>query len=181
MRIIRARYRNGNEFLRHYQPSFDGGGIFFPTREALDEGQRVVVEVRLPGMPQRVLLRGTVAWRRAGRHSTKLRAGLGIEFHQGDAARRDFLLEVARGDVPKEIQARRHRRLPVDLSVEWRMPNERASHTGEIEDISVGGCFIRSEGSPAPGGDIFLHVSPPGSVQPLEIAARVAWMRPTED
>src|SRR5439155_20048939 len=127
-----------NECRPHYQPAFDGGGIFFPTREALDEGQRVVVEVRLPGMPQRVLLRGTVAWRRAGRHSAKLRAGLGIEFHPGDAARRDFLLEVARGDVPRDIQARRHRRLPVDLSVEWRVPNERTPPGGQAGGIRAG-------------------------------------------
>src|SRR5215468_3192414 len=100
MRILQARYRSGAEFLRHYQPSFAEGGLFYPTREALEEGTVVLVEVRLPQLTQRVVLRGRVAWRRAGRNRTKLRAGLGIEFSAADAVRREFLLRVARGEVP---------------------------------------------------------------------------------
>ena len=48
MRILGARYRDGQEFLRHYQPSFPDGGIFFPTREVLEDGTRVLVEISFP-------------------------------------------------------------------------------------------------------------------------------------
>src|SRR5262245_13581 len=99
MRILPARYRNGAEFLRHYQPSFPDGGLFYPTREAIEEGSLVVLAVRLPRLPQSVMMRGRVAWRRAGRNRTKLRAGLGIEFAAADAVRRNFLLRVARGEI----------------------------------------------------------------------------------
>lgn len=179
MRIIRARYRDGSEFLRHYQPAFEGGGIFYPTREALDPGHPVLIEVRMPHLPQRLMLRGTVVWRRQGRHSTKLRAGLGIEFHQADATRRDFLLAAARGEIP-EVPPRKHRRLPVDMPAEWRVPNDRVSHNGLLEDISIGGAFIRTSAPASPGTDVVLELVPPGSVMPLAIAARVAWCRRTE-
>ena len=80
MRILRARYRSGEEMLRHYQPSLPGGGIFFPTREAIPLGEPVLIELRFPELCNKQLLRGFIAWRRAGKHRTKLRAGLGIEF-----------------------------------------------------------------------------------------------------
>ena len=140
----------------------------------------VILEVRFPSLPQRLMLRGTVAWRRAGRHSTKLRAGLGIEFHDGDVVRRDFLLAAARGELPNReaLVQRKHRRLPVDLPAEWRIPNDRVSHNGELEDISAGGAFIRSDDVIERGSEVFLDVVPPGSLMPLTIAARVAWLRP---
>src|SRR5262245_27437635 len=114
MRILRARYRNGEDFLRHYQPSMQGGGVFFPTREAVALGTAVLVEVRFPGLCNKQLIRGFVAWRRAGKHRTKLRAGLGVEFLASEKKRRDFVVSVAKGEIVEMI-TRRHRRLPVTL------------------------------------------------------------------
>jgi Tfp pilus assembly protein PilZ len=179
MRILRARYRSGEDFLRHYQPSFPDGGVFFPTREALEVGQAVLVEVRLPPVPQKLMIRGTVAWRRAGRHRTKLRAGLGIEFHSGDAVRRDFLLSAARGEINANLVLRRCSRLPVELPAEWRIAADRISFKGVVEDIGPGGAFVRSSQAVSPGTEVVLDVVPPGGVRPLSIACRVAWSRRT--
>jgi uncharacterized protein (TIGR02266 family) len=178
MRILRARYRSGEDFLRHYQPSFENGGVFFPTREAVDIGLPVLVEVRLPPLPQKVMIRGTVGWRRAGRHRAKLRAGLGIEFHPGDAVRRDFLLAAARGEVG-DLVVRRHARLPVAIPADWRIASERNAFRGHIEDIGPGGAFIRSSEPVTPGTAVVVDVVPPGGVLPLAIAGRVAWARRT--
>src|SRR5579872_1774084 len=120
MRILRARYSSGEEFLRHTLPSFTDGGLFFPTREALTAGEPVIVEIRFPGLANKQMIRGFVAWRRAGKHRTKLRAGLGIEFHPAEAKRRDFLIAVAKGEIVEMI-TRRHRRLPVTLIANWRV------------------------------------------------------------
>ena len=109
MRVLRARYRNGEEFLRHYQPAFPTGGLFFPTREVLPQGEAVLVEVRFPTLANKVLLRGQVAWCRAGKHRTKIRAGLGIEFQESEGQRRDYLLSAAKGVLRPTVQ-RRHRR-----------------------------------------------------------------------
>jgi uncharacterized protein (TIGR02266 family) len=178
MRILRARYRSGEDFLRHYQPSFAGGGVFFPTREALPLGEQVIVEVRFPGLANKQMVRGLVAWRRAGKHRTKLRAGLGIEFHVAESRRRDFLISVAKGEIADMI-TRRHRRLPVTLVANWRVVFDRETHHSHVEDIGPGGAFLRTTEFMPPGTEIVLDVTPPGSLRPLEIAGRVAWTRHT--
>ena len=179
MRILRARYRSGEEFLRHYQPSLAGGGVFFPTREAIPLGTPVIVEFRFPGLCNKQLLRGFVAWRRAGKHRTKLRAGLGIEFLNTEAKRRDFVIAVAKGEIVEMI-TRRHRRLPVTLVANWRVICDRDTHHSHVEDIGPGGAFLRTTDFLPPGTEIVLDVTPPGSLRPLEIAAKVCWTRHTE-
>jgi len=179
MRILRARYRTGEEFLRHYQPSLAGGGVFFPTREAIPLGTPVIVEFRFPGLCNKQLLRGFIAWRRAGKHRTKLRAGLGIEFLSTEAKRRDFVIAVAKGEIVEMI-TRRHRRLPVTLVANWRVICDRDTHHSHVEDIGPGGAFLRTTDFLPPGTEIVLDVTPPGSLRPLEIAAKVCWTRHTE-
>jgi len=179
MRILRARYRSGEELLRHYQPSLPGGGVFFPTREAIPLGTPVIVEIRFPGLCNKQLLRGFVAWRRAGKHRTKLRAGLGIEFLAAEAKRRDFVIAVAKGEIVEMI-TRRHRRLPVQLVADWRVVCDRDTHHSHVEDIGPGGAFLRTTEFLPPGTEIVLDVTPPGSLRPLEIAAKVCWTRHTE-
>src|SRR4051794_13556221 len=101
MRILRARYHNGEELLRHYQPALASGGFFYPTREAIPLGVPVIIEIRFPELRGKMMLRGSIAWRRGGRHRTKLRAGVGIELPPDELQRRDFVLAVARGtEVP---------------------------------------------------------------------------------
>jgi uncharacterized protein (TIGR02266 family) len=179
MRILRARYRSGEEFLRHYQPSLVGGGVFFPTREAIPLGTPVIVEVRFPGLCNKQLMRGFIAWRRAGKHRTKLRAGLGIEFLAAESKRRDFVIAVAKGEIVEMI-TRRHRRLPVTLVANWRVICDRDQHHSHVEDIGPGGAFLRTTEFLPPGTEIVLDVTPPGSLRPLEIAAKVCWTRHTE-
>jgi uncharacterized protein (TIGR02266 family) len=176
MRILRARYGSGEEFLQHYEGALTGGGVFFPTREAMPAGEQVLVEVRFPGLSNKQILRGFVAWRRVGKHRTKQRAGLGIEFHAAEARRRDFLLAVARGEIV-EMVTRRHRRLPVRLVAHWRVVCDREVHQSLVEDIGPGGAFLRTGELLPPGTEVVLDVTPPGSLRPLEIAGRVAWTR----
>jgi Tfp pilus assembly protein PilZ len=179
MRILRARYRTGEEFLRHYQPSFLHGGIFYPTREQkIALGESLVVEISFPELRSRMMLRGFVAWRRPGRHRTKLRAGIGIEFLAADRHKRNYLLAVAKGEVVDMAQ-RRHRRLPVELQVDWRVKESKSRFQSQLEDIGPGGAFIRTTDFMQPGTEIILDVRPPGSVVPLSVAGRIAWTRHT--
>ena len=175
MRILRVRYRDGDDLLRHYQPSLAFGGLFYPTREAIPVGDPVIVELRFPALKDRVMLRGLVAWRRSGRHSAKLRAGIGIEFRESESERREFVLAVARGEDVSMV-VRRHRRLPVNLPVTWRVVAGRASHQSRFQDISPGGAFVVTD-EPCPlGTELVLDLVSPGAEQPLQIAARVAWL-----
>src|SRR5579871_1623839 len=139
MRILQARFHDGDELLRSYLPALDEGGLFFPTREPLSIGAAVAVEVRFPSLRGRLMLRGTVAWRRAGRHRTKLRAGVGIAFDPTEARKRDFLLQVARGGEPS-VTARRHRRLPVAIEASFRAPGLGVKQA-RIDNIGAGGAL----------------------------------------
>lgn len=177
MRILRVRYRSAAEFLSQYQPSFLHGGVFYPTREAVPLGEAVIIEVRFPELVDRILLRGFVAWRRQGRHRSKTRAGLGVEFLEAERHKRDFLLAFARGELPSAVVQRRHRRLPIDLRVDWRVKEDRSHHQSTLDDIGPGGAFIRTREFQPAGTSIVLEVVPPGAVSPLSIEGRVAWAR----
>jgi len=116
MTILKAHFANGGAFLDHYLPEQANGGIFFPTRKPLAIGEAVVVSVRLGKRRSPMLLRGAVVWRRPGKHSTKTKAGIGIEFLSTETQTRDYLVSVARGDSLEQM-ARRHQRLPVGLTI----------------------------------------------------------------
>src|SRR5687767_8650533 len=135
MRILRVRYRSSQELLANYQSGFLHGGLFYPTREAIPVGEPVIFEVRLAELADRILFRGLVAWRRQGRHRTKIRAGVGIEFSAAERHKRDFVLAFCRGELPRAITQRRHRRLPIALQVDWRVKENRDHFSSTIDDI----------------------------------------------
>jgi len=176
MRILKVRYRNGREFLEQYQSSFLYGGLFYPTREAVPLGEAVVIEVRFPELEDRVLLRGFVAWRRQGRYRVGQRAGIGIEFLAAERHKRDFLLAVARGEM-ENLAPRRHRRLPIELRVDWRVKEDRSRRSATLDDIGPGGAFLRTREFYATGTPLVIEVVPPGAAAPLSIEGRVAWAR----
>ena len=176
MTILKAHFANGAAFLEHYLAEPAGGGIFFPTRKPLAIGEAVVVSVRLGKRRSPMLLRGAVVWRRPGKHSTKTKAGIGIEFLPTEMQARDYLLAVARGDSA-EMVARRHQRLPVELPILWAVPGALRDNAGVLRDIGRGGAFVKTEDEqPLPtDGDVVLKVSPPGAEVAMPLSARVAW------
>src|SRR5260370_7530836 len=80
MRILKAHFASGAEFIEQYLPALAAGGIFFPTRRPLAIGEPVVVSIRLGKRRSPMLLRGHVVWRRPGKHRTNTKAGIGIGF-----------------------------------------------------------------------------------------------------
>jgi len=89
------------------------------------------------------------------------------------------VIAVAKGEIVEMI-TRRHRRLPVTLVANWRVICDRDTHHSHVEDIGPGGAFLRTTEFLPPGTEIVLDVTPPGSLRPLEIAAKVCWTRHTE-
>lgn len=178
MNIIKAKYTDGTAFLRAYQSDFLHGGLFIPTRKKLPLGIPVIVDVRFSELRSSVLMRGFVAWRRAGKNRSKLRAGLGIEFLASESRKNNYLLEVARGTVV-DIMQRRRRRLPVELHVGWRQKTDRSWHINQLEDIGEGGAFIRTTNFLPLGSTIILEIAAPGGERKIPIEGRVAWTRHT--
>lgn len=181
MRILRLRYRTGAELLADYQPSFLHGGLFHATREQIPVGEAIVVELTFPELSERLLIRGFVSFRRAGRHrgegKSGQRAGVGIEFLGSEKSKRDYILQVARGEMSQPVSPRNHRRLPVVLPVDFRVREGRERHLATLDDIGPGGAFIRTREFHAAGTPVVLSLVPPGAVSPLHIEGRVAWAR----
>jgi Tfp pilus assembly protein PilZ len=174
MTILKAHFPTGTAFLDRFLPEFEGGGLFFPTRRMLAIGETVAVAIRLGRRRSPTLIRGRVARRRPGKHSTKIKAGIGIEFLESERQARDYLLGVARGDS-EEMVARRHQRLPVELPVMWQVQGVLQDKTGILRDIGRGGAFVKTEEPLPTESDIVLMVSPPGAEVAMPLSARVCW------
>jgi Tfp pilus assembly protein PilZ len=174
MTILKAHFASGAPFLEHYLDSLPNGGIFFPTRKPLAIGEPVVVSIRLGKRRSPMLLRGHVVWRRPGKHRTKTKAGIGIEFFSTEAQTRDYLVAVARGDSAEMI-SRRHQRLPVELPVTWQVSGALQDNSGVLRDIGRGGAFVKTAQSLPRDTDVVLKVSPPGAEVAMPLSARVAW------
>jgi Tfp pilus assembly protein PilZ len=178
--IIKAKYHDGQAFLRSFQTSFPHGGLFIPTRKKVELGTSVVVDVRFPDLRNTMMIKGIIAWRRAGKRRTKLRAGLGVEFLASEGRKREFLLGVARGEIVDMIQ-RRHRRLPVDIRVDWRGKADRGWKIASLEDIGEGGAFISTTSFHPVGSTVILEVTAPGGLSKIPIEGVVAWTCHTPD
>ncbi len=180
MNIIKAKYRNGQAFLGAYQENFLHGGIFVPTRKKIELGTSVVADVRFPDLRNTLMIRGIIAWRRPGKRRTKLRAGLGLEFLAAESKKRDFLLGVANGQIVDIIQ-RRHRRLPVEIRVDWRGKSDRTWQISSVEDIGEGGAFIRTTSFQQVGSAVILEITAPGGERQIPIEGVIAWTCHTPD
>jgi Tfp pilus assembly protein PilZ len=176
MRILVTRIRSSDEFHERYLSVFEHGGLFHPTREALPLGQYVVLDIRYPSLRDKLLIRGMVAWRRAGRRRTGVRAGIGVEFLPAEQAKHRYLLEVIANDVPDSQGQRRFRRLPTGLRVDWRVPDQTQRRLSRLDDIGPGGAFIVTDDRQPLGTPVVLEVVPPGSTAPIAIEGRVAWV-----
>jgi Tfp pilus assembly protein PilZ len=177
MHILKDHFSSIAEFLERYLHDLPGGGLFIPTRKSVAIGQPVVVSIRLGPRGSTVLLRGTVAWRRPGKHRTKTKAGIGVEFLASQGATRDYLLSVARGDA-LVMSARRHQRLPLDLPVMWQIPGTRHENAGVLRDIGRGGAFVMTDQSLNGETDVVLKMAPPGAEVATPVLARIAWVAP---
>src|SRR5690606_33334317 len=106
MRILKVRLRTNSEFASTYQRGLAGGGLFCPTTAALEPGERVIIELSAPALPNKVLLRGVVRSWRPALPRLRVRAGAVVEFDPEEAEKRDFVVTVISGD---QIAASRRR------------------------------------------------------------------------
>ncbi len=177
MRILKARYRSAQDFLRGYQAAFPHGGVFFPTREHAAVGEPVLAEVRFPELGDRMLMRSFVAWRRSARVREGTAAGIGVEFLESERKKLEFMLAVARGEASGCQVARNHRRIPVQLAVTWYVKEEHRPLAATLLDIGPGGAFLSTPEARPCGTQVVVEITPPGGAAPLAVEGRVAWSR----
>jgi Tfp pilus assembly protein PilZ len=175
MQILKARFRGRDDFMEAYQNDRPHGALFVATTTPLDTSEDVIVELVCDGLPNKVLIRGTVvAWRPA-LPRLRVRAGATVEFAADEDEKRRFILAALAGDVtpPK----RKHTRIPVSVPVRFRLPGSAEQIVGELTEISVGGALLRCATIPKPpmGTEIVLELLPPGGAAPMPITGRVAY------
>jgi uncharacterized protein (TIGR02266 family) len=171
MRILSAWFDSGEEFLESYDESIGAGAIYYPTIAELTVGEQVLIEVRFPPLPNRMLVRGKV-------FSTDLQTNSAwLSFLSEDSETRDFIVDVARGDITVETTVhRKHQRYPLEIPVDWKATDSEDVFISCTEDLSAGGAFVRTL-SPPPVGTPVALVFAPSSGKVLTISGRVSWTR----
>ena len=182
MRLLLARFRSREELFERYL-STPNGGLFLPTRRVIEPGEPILIDVRLAELRDHLLVRGVVVERQRGRRNDGVRAGLHVEFLASEAGKRDHLLALASGGeagtLPPSSGQRRHRRLPIELRVDWRVPNQTERFISLVDDIGIGGAFLRTLDLPPTGTSVVIELRPPGANTPQAIEGRVAWSSAT--
>ena len=176
MRFITSLFGSPGEFLASYSRNLPEGALFCPVRRDVEVDEDLLLEVWFPGLVNRALLRGTVA--EIGRDAHTL-----IRLHGSDAHTRDFLLDVARGQVaPHKQVTRGHRRIPAAVPVSCRIDEidepSGTPVTGHTHDLGAGGAFVHAIEPPAVGTRVSMVLGPaPRTGQTFTVDGRVAWIR----
>jgi Tfp pilus assembly protein PilZ len=174
MQILKARFRGRDEFLEAYNSELPGGSLFVATTTPLDQREDVIVELVCDGLPNRVLIRGTVLSWRPALPRLRVRAGATVEFAPEEDEKRRFILGVLAGDI--NPPRRRHTRIPVAVPVRCRLSSSAEVLEGELSEISMGGALLRAADPPLDlGTEIVLELLPPGGAAPMAITGRVAY------
>lgn len=178
MVILRLRIKSAEEW-RELAPSENTADpIFVPTTDELTAGQQVIVEISSNLLPNKVLIRGTVAAWRPALPRMRVRAGATVQLDVDEQTKLTFLNEVLSGkrtDVPR----RRHHRLPVQFACRYRLANSPSFVDSAISEIGVGGALLTTT-TPLPlDTELTVEVTPPGAAAPIAIAGRVSYHAPS--
>jgi Tfp pilus assembly protein PilZ len=166
MRILTAHYLDSADFLGAYNPDYEGGALFYPTRMPLFSGEAAIVDIRLPGVPNPTLARVQV------RHVDSRRGGAWLSFDPEDAPTRDFLLGVARGRIEVRLIPRKTSRFPVEMQVDWQVGDSDDLYISSTDDVSWGGIFVRTLTPPPVGTPVSVVIAVPGG-ETLRLRGRV--------
>ncbi|MBC7974743.1 MAG: PilZ domain-containing protein, partial [Myxococcales bacterium] len=175
---MKLRIRTADEW-RELAPSESATDpVFVPTTDELEPQQAVIIEVSSQLLPNKVLVRGTVQSWRPALPRMRVRAGATIELAADEQVKLTFLHDVFSGkrtDVPR----RRHHRLPVSVTVRYRLANSSSFIESAVSEIGVGGALLTTP-EPLPiDTELTIEVTPPGAAAPLAIAGRVSYHVPS--
>src|SRR5687767_9999103 len=144
-----------------------GGGLFVAVADPPQVGAEVRVDLLVEEGGPRVILTGTVLWRRA-EATMHDPAGCSVGLAAADREKVNFLNGYVRGGL---LNRRERRRLPLRLALTY------GGLSGPVEtftrDVNEEGLFILTE-APLPEGTLVHFVlAVPGRVEPLELKGKV--------
>ncbi len=86
---------------------------------------------------------------------------------------------VASTGMSPVVEQRRHARAPLNVPASFSLKGkaEQTRTPGLAKDVSVGGMFVETT-APAPfGADVVVHLTLPGSNNPVALPGVVRWVR----
>jgi len=172
--ILGVRIRSRTQWAELYQDGPGAGALFVPTTTSCIAGDEVVVEVDSALLPNKVLIRGVVAWWRPAVPRQRVRAGGLVTLATDGASKRDFVRDVMTGERPAGPR-RRQGRLPVSLAARYRLPAASAWHDVDIVELSSGGALLATATPLALDTELTVEIPSPGATSPHAIAARVGY------
>ncbi len=174
MLILTVRFRSNAEFEENYQEELPDGGLFCPTTSEVSANTEVVIELSVPALPNKVLIRGRVRSWRPALPRMRVRAGAIVEFLQEESEKHDFVVETVRGTRETPTK-RKHGRLPVAIPVRYRTADSADMVDCQLREISAGGAMLATEKALPLDTDVILEIMPPGSVSPLSISGKATY------
>jgi uncharacterized protein (TIGR02266 family) len=162
-------------FLEQSFDKGEAGGLFVPGELEVSLGDEVDVEIHFVEDQVRFHIRGIVKWKRelAGRRA--IPPGVGIEFLPSEADTREHLILFAQGrESVNHVERDRRYALQVDV----KLRQGAMELTGITDDISEGGCFVKTDLVLPVGTVVDVKLKAPGSLFGwMTVPAAVAWTR----
>jgi len=178
MNILRLRIKSADEWKELAPSESVSEPIFVPTTDELTAGEQVIVEISSNLLPNKVLIRGSVAAWRPALPRMRVRAGATVQLDTDEQVKLTFLHDVLSGkrtDVPR----RKNSRLPVQFACRYRLTSSSQFVDSAISEIGVGGALLTTT-TPLPlDTELTLEVTPPGAAAPIAIAGRVSYHAPS--
>lgn len=169
-RVLRLRAGDAQGPVLESGLGIDAARVQIPTRELVEHGEAILVEMSFGPLVDPILLHGLVRNIEGGEPSRPARVTIG--FPPSEAARVQYVRSVQSGD--REASTRRDRRVPADFEVRWRWRESR--YASRVRDISRGGAFIASRWQPEVGSRLGIELLPLPEVA-LHVDAVVSWVR----
>lgn len=156
--------------------SGDTGGLFVPGELDVELGEEVDIELQFTEEHVRFHIRARVKWKRTAAGRRALPPGVGIEFLPSELRTQQQILRFAEGTESVHHVARDRR---WSLAVDVRVTDGNAVEAAGItDDISEGGCFVRTSAALDVGARVEVKLKAPGSLFGwLTLSGFVAWRR----
>ncbi len=179
MNYLRANYLNTDEFLEAWNA--EDNHIFCPTVQTLSIGQEVIVELHIPSVHDKTLVRGSVISFRKPVPRRGIRGGALVRVEDDELDKVEYLVGLFEQGISRPEKRRRHARLSVELPIRFRILETAVYHDAILLDIAEGGARMRTSiVQDLVGEKIFLEITAPGGVRPVSFLAEVK-NKPSED
>ncbi len=174
MHCLTIIFASHAEFLEHYSTDYASsdkhvnGALYCRTKVMASKGEKVVVDISIPGLRRPARLSGSVV-------AASTSGGLWIYFDSKSRASAEYLASLPDLNVNDRL-TRAHSRYPASWAVRFRVDEtgqQTRTRTTRISDLSRGGAFVIDDDVPLVGTRVSLEIGPP--TMPYKVSGRVAW------